>query len=172
MRCSFWLGLFIFLGTAALLQAGDPSGVVVPTGNEAIVYYWEPVAGSRKQELFASGHRIGLYDPDTEVYRRVNTDGTLSEPCTPPWKLNTRKSSEDGPGTSRYDPQKDPKKSKKKGPQKDAQKDDSQETKKPWIPREWEEGGDWLPEWAYYAIAIGLTGAVLGFGIFLQVRRM
>jgi hypothetical protein len=163
MRCSFWLALPLSLGFTVLIQAGDPPGPKVPSRDDAVVYYWEPVAGSRKQELYASGHRIGVYDPETETYRRINTDGTLSNPCTPPWKQVTRTQAVED-STEWVSGKTVKREAKKKAPK--------TEPKKEWVPREWEEDeGSWFPEWAWYAVTIGLTAVIGAFGIFLQVRR-
>jgi hypothetical protein len=51
----------------------------------ALVYYWASAGDSGLQELFCSGARVGVYDPKTSVYRRVNADGSLSAPVAPPW---------------------------------------------------------------------------------------
>jgi hypothetical protein len=55
-----------------------------------LVYYWASAEGSGQQELFLSGQKIGLYDPRTGVFRRVNSDGSVSEPVAPPWRRSAQ----------------------------------------------------------------------------------
>jgi hypothetical protein len=85
MRLVPWaLATLVALGIATTdLSAGDdgPRSRGSKSG-----YYWRPVSGSNKQELFIGLHKIGVYDPDTDTYQRVAADGSLSRPVSPPWK--------------------------------------------------------------------------------------
>lgn len=86
MKFISWVlaGLLVVHLSAATLWAdsNDPySG-----GPPASKYYWVPVASTNQVALFLNAHKIGIYDPKTNIYRRVNTDGTLSDPAPRPWK--------------------------------------------------------------------------------------
>lgn len=48
-------------------------------------YRWEPVAKSDSLALFLDERQIGVYDPKTQVYRKIMANGKLSEPAVPPW---------------------------------------------------------------------------------------
>jgi hypothetical protein len=143
MRCSANLAIACFVScvVVSLSQAGERPR---PDTDGPLVYHWEPVAGSHKKELYVSGHRIGVYDPDTGIYRRINADGTLSDPAPPPWKRSVKNK----PVEPDFAPLHPPQKKKKE-----------------------EEEGGWLPEWAGYAATVGLMGAAVLFGVVLQIRR-
>src|SRR5947209_8711133 len=53
-------------------------------------YQWFEVVGTDEKvwHLFRGADRIGQYDAGKELYCRVNTDGTLSDPAPRPWRTN------------------------------------------------------------------------------------
>jgi hypothetical protein len=134
--------LFPLAAQPAVAQPPVGSNVSQVTGG--VVYHWERVPSSHKHELYVSGHRIGIYDPDTNVYLRVNADGTLSGPAPPPWKQPT----EPVVKTEKTAPVEEPKEEKPA-----------------------EDFFSRLPPWAGYAIGAAVTLLLTIIGIVMQLRR-
>ena len=44
--------------------------------------------GTKEWVLYRGPDKIGHYDKAGDVYRRVHTDGTLSDPAPRPWRTN------------------------------------------------------------------------------------
>lgn len=51
-------------------------------------YRWEEQPDTKLRVLYRGQDRIGQYDMTQDVYRRVNTDGTLSNPAPRPWRTH------------------------------------------------------------------------------------
>lgn len=51
-------------------------------------YRWHEQADTKLWVLHRGTDRIGQYDMAKDIYRRVNTDGTLSDPSPRPWRTN------------------------------------------------------------------------------------
>ena len=49
-------------------------------------YHWATIPGSDRLVLCLDDQRLGVYDPKTQVYRRVDANGRLSAPAAPPWE--------------------------------------------------------------------------------------
>ncbi len=67
---------------------GDFSVLHPKSDNSSQTYTWQHEPGTTQYVLYRGKDKIGVYDHATGEYRRVNTDGTLSEPVARPWKTH------------------------------------------------------------------------------------
>jgi hypothetical protein len=56
-------------------------------GSGDLAWNWKKIANSNKYALYVNAINVAVYDHDDGTYRRVNSDGTLSPPSTPPWEV-------------------------------------------------------------------------------------
>jgi hypothetical protein len=140
--CALLLGI-VYQFTAQPAVAQPVNSHTTPLSG-GLVYYWERVPNSHKHELYVSGYRIGVYDPETRIYQRINADGTLSGPAAPPWKLPP-----------------DPNEKTEKATEAEE-------------PKEETPAGNFfsrLPPWTGYAVGAVVTLLLTILGIAMQVRR-
>ncbi len=105
-------------------------------------FHWRVVPGTRRCELFAAGHKIGLWDDDRRHYFRVATDGQLVGPVQPPFPIRSHDEAE------------------------------STRNERPRVPPQPERSWlDDLPPWIAYAIGGVVTVLIAGVGVAMQGRN-
>lgn len=132
-------------------------------------YHWVQATGTDTKvwQLLRGEDRIGQYDTGKELYCRINTDGTLSNPAPRPWRTN--------PGAIPAPPPALPKPktvAARPAPEPElAQEKPSAETTSQIETPSSGELVDGMPNWMLYSAGGGLAGLALVFGFMAHGRR-
>jgi hypothetical protein len=153
-------GLLLLGAFPVASEAGGPNGKPsVPTelraGSGELAWHWKPIANSNKHALYVNEINVGVYDRDDGTYRRVNSDGTLSPPSTPPWEL-MKQLEKDPP------PHQDPPPPKPK-----EEPEEEEEEEESLFDMYFKDAPSWLP----YAIGGVIALLVCGVGLIFNARR-
>jgi len=143
-----------------MLLAGLPGAVIAQGRSDPVSFFWYIIPGTQKCELFASGHKIGLWDADTEKYYRVNDNGSLIGPIVPPWQTRPGSATTKARPVTKSAPTMAPTIDPPPSPGKPAGVASSGE--KPWYQA--------VPPWAGYVVGGLLTALVTGVGLAIQIR--
>lgn len=155
-------GVLLLAAPSGLIEAGPPNGtptrsVETRTVSGELVWTWKQIDKSNRYALYVNQINIAVYDHDAGTYHRVNSDGTLSAPSTPPWEVMKQLQQATPPPVKEPLPE----------PAPEEAAEEPEEESPTYYDLYFKDSPPWLP----YTIGGLITLLICGVGLIVNARR-